>query len=391
MRSHGGVLARLTELIGQLPDDADAETLIGLRKVIQQAEAKSCRQIRSFDARQGYAATDPSAVSTPAWLRYWCRMAPGDASRHVLVARMLPSLPEAEAAFTTGEISFQHAAVICELARQTSVEDARRAEAYLLVLARASHPTELRIAAQRVRYCLNPDGSLRDFEKQYLRRTLHIAETFDGTVAVDATLDPASGAIFRGVIDALTALPAPGDDRTRPQRQADALIELCRLHMDNGSLRTRGRQYPHVNVTVGLETLLAVEGCEPGRLDHTTVPIPAETVQRLACDAEFTRIVLGPESEVLDVGRTRRLAHPPLDRAIRHRDRTCRWETCDRPANMCHLHHVIPWWAGGRTDQDNMIMLCEFHHRLVHEGRQPVRLRSLDTARQVIRHAVMRT
>src|SRR3954447_18799187 len=162
MRSHGGVLARIAALIGELPDDADAETLLGLRKVITQAEAKSCQQIRAFEARQEYAATDPSAVSMQAWLRYWCRMAPGAASRHVRVARMLPSLPETAAAFATGDISYQHAAVMCDLARQTRVEDARRAEPHLLALARASHPTHLRIAAQRVRYCLNPDGSLRD-------------------------------------------------------------------------------------------------------------------------------------------------------------------------------------------------------------------------------------
>jgi hypothetical protein len=355
------VLAQITKLIGELPVDTDAETLVGLRKVITQAEAKSCQQIRAFESRQGYAATDPSAVSQQAWLRYWCRMAPGDASRHVRVARMLPSLPDTEAAFAAGEISYQHAAVICDLARQTSVEDAREAEPHLLALAKASHPTHLRIAAQRVRYCLNPDGSLRDFEKQFLGRRLHIAETFDGMVVVDATLDPVSGAMFRTVIDALTALPAAGDDRTRPQRQADALTELCRLQMDNNTLPSRGRQHPHVNVTVSLETLLAVEGCEPAKLDSTTVPIPAETAQRLACDPELTRIILGPESEVLDVGRTKRLAHPPLDKAIRHRDQHCRWETCDRPAQMCHLHHMIAWWAGGRTDLDNMIMLCEFH------------------------------
>jgi hypothetical protein len=51
MRSHGDVIGQLTELITQLPDDTDAESLVGLRRVIAQAEAKSCRQIRSFDAR----------------------------------------------------------------------------------------------------------------------------------------------------------------------------------------------------------------------------------------------------------------------------------------------------------------------------------------------------
>src|SRR4051794_34906795 len=121
MRSHGGVLAQLTELIGQLPDDTDAETLIGLRKVIDQAEAKSCHQIRAFDARRAYAAPELSTETMAALLRHYCHLAPQDASRHVRVARTLPSLPETEAAFDRGDISYSHVVIITELARKTSL------------------------------------------------------------------------------------------------------------------------------------------------------------------------------------------------------------------------------------------------------------------------------
>src|SRR2546423_7496188 len=123
MRSHGGVLAQLTELIGQLPDDTDAETLIGLRKVIQQAEAKSCDQIRSFDARQEYAAAEWSTETMPAFLRHYCRMAPQDASRHVRVARTLPSMPDTQAAFVAGEISFTHVAAMGEVGPPPTPQD----------------------------------------------------------------------------------------------------------------------------------------------------------------------------------------------------------------------------------------------------------------------------
>src|SRR2546421_10442241 len=144
MRSHGGVLARITKLVGELPDDADAETLLGLRKVIQQAEAKSCRQIRAFDAGKGYAAPDQGTETMPAWLRHYCRMAPGDASRHVRVARMLPCLPDTEAAFRVGDISYSHVAELVELARTTSIADARAAAVTLLPFALASPPRHLR-------------------------------------------------------------------------------------------------------------------------------------------------------------------------------------------------------------------------------------------------------
>src|SRR6266536_5745780 len=126
MRSHGGVLAQITALIGELASsDPTADSITGLRKVIEQAEAEFCRQVRAFDTRQGYAAPDQGTETMPAWLRHYCRMAPQDASRHVRVARMLPSLPDTRAAFTAGDISYSHAAQITELARPTSIADAQ--------------------------------------------------------------------------------------------------------------------------------------------------------------------------------------------------------------------------------------------------------------------------
>ena len=136
MRSYGEMLGQLTGIIGELAaSDPTADSITGLRKVIERAEAEFCRQVRVFDAGKGYAAPDQGTETMPAWLRHYCRMAPGDASRHVRVARMLPSLPETEAAFTVGDISYQHAAQVVELARTTSITDAQAAEVTLLPLA----------------------------------------------------------------------------------------------------------------------------------------------------------------------------------------------------------------------------------------------------------------
>jgi hypothetical protein len=205
MRSHGGVLAQLTEWIGQLPDDADAETLIGLRKVIEQAEAKFCHQIRSFDAGKGYAAADQGTETMPAWLRHYCRMAPGDASRHVRVARMLPCLPGTDAAFTAGDISYSHAVQVVELARTTSVADAQAAEVTLLPLALASHPAHLRTAVMRVRYCLDPDGSVKDLNRLYERRYVDLVETLGGMWMLAGSLDPEAGAKLKTALESLSS------------------------------------------------------------------------------------------------------------------------------------------------------------------------------------------
>src|SRR2546423_4837088 len=376
MRSHGGVLAQITRLIGDLAaSDPCADSIVGLRRVIEQAEAEFCREVRAFDAVKGYAAPDQGTETMPAWLRHYCRMAPGDASRHVRVARMLPSLPGTEAAFTAGDISYSHAAQMVELARTTSITDAQAAEATLLPLALVSHPGHLRTAVMRVRYCLDPDGSVKDLNKLYERRYVDLVETLGGMWMLAGSLDPEAGARLKTALDAIMGIPDRDDPRSRQQRQADALVEMADQLMAADILPTRGRRRPQVSVTVSLETLQGKPGSEPAELEGCSTPMPAETAQRYACDGEVTRIVLSPESEVLDVGRAKRVAHPALDKAVRQRDRYCRWETCERPAQHCELHHRRPWWAGGRTDLINMIMLCGFHHRLVHEGRQPLRLR----------------
>jgi hypothetical protein len=62
------------------------------------------------------------------------------------------------------------------------------------------------------------------------------------------------------------------------------------------------------------------------------------------------------------------LATPPQRIALAARDKGCAFPGCDRPPGWTDVHHVIPWRTGGRTDLDNLILLCRHHHRLVHEG-----------------------
>jgi hypothetical protein len=99
-----------------------------------------------------------------------------------------------------------------------------------------------------------------------------------------------------------------------------------------------------------------------------SLPVSAETVQRLACDGTITRVVLGPESVVIDVGRARRVVAGPTRRALNARDGHCKWPHCDRPASWSDAHHVIHWIKGGETDLSNMVLLCHRHHWMAHEG-----------------------
>jgi hypothetical protein len=98
------------------------------------------------------------------------------------------------------------------------------------------------------------------------------------------------------------------------------------------------------------------------------MPIPAATVQRLACDSSIVRVLLGPDSAVIDVGRSLRLPGPATRRALDVRDRGCTWPGCDRRATWTVAHHLRHWAHDGVTDLANLALLCYRHHWLVHEG-----------------------
>jgi hypothetical protein len=89
-------------------------------------------------------------------------------------------------------------------------------------------------------------------------------------------------------------------------------------------------------------------------------------LRRLICDADVLTITTDDHGAPLDVGRASRAATAAQRRALRLRDRTCRFPGCHTTRHL-HAHHVIEWSDDGPTDLDNLILLCSFHHRFVHD------------------------
>jgi hypothetical protein len=96
--------------------------------------------------------------------------------------------------------------------------------------------------------------------------------------------------------------------------------------------------------------------------------IAGATVQRLACDATVTRVLVDAKSAIVDVGRSQRVVPGATRCALNVRDKGCRWPGCDRTASWTAAHPVVHWTHGGRTDLDNLVLLCHRHHWSVHEG-----------------------
>ena len=101
-----------------------------------------------------------------------------------------------------------------------------------------------------------------------------------------------------------------------------------------------------------------------------TGPIPDTVLARLACDSAITRVVFGPDSQILNVGRAERTYTGAKRRAIIARDRHCQHPGCDAPPAMSEIHHTHHWHRDhGTTDAHTGILLCWHHHDIVHDPR----------------------
>ncbi len=99
-----------------------------------------------------------------------------------------------------------------------------------------------------------------------------------------------------------------------------------------------------------------------------TGPIPDQVLARLACDSAITRVVFGPQSQVLNVGRAERTYTGAKRRAIIARDQHCRYPGCDAPPALGEIHHTEHWHRDhGETDTRTGILLCWHHHSHVHD------------------------
>jgi hypothetical protein len=189
-----------------------------------------------------------------------------------------------------------------------------------------------------------------------------MGEPTDGLVRLDGLLDAEGGATVRAALAPLMK-PVKDDERTHGQRSADALVELCR---QGTSKRDSSGPRAQLIIRASLDTLAGLPGAPAGDLDGGGT-VPAETVQRYACDSAISRITGRTELEQ-ELNRATRTLPASTRRALEVRDRGCVWPGCGRPANWCDGHHLTWWTRGGETALPNLALLCRRHHRLVHEG-----------------------
>jgi hypothetical protein len=306
------------------------------------------------------------SITAASWIARTCGMSVSSAAERVRVGEQLESLPKVAAALSSGEISFQAASALCHLHDRLGEHREGFDEEEMVGYAREFSVFELRKLCRVAWHVANPDGFFKEAEADFTRRYFHLNQMPDGMFAVDGQLDPVSGAALKTAVDVLAKPNGAEDERTAKQRRADAVGELAMHAMDQGTLPRRHSVKPHINLTTTLEGLKGELGVPPADLD-LSLPISIRTAERLACDCTISRVLLA-DSQVIDVGRATRTVSAPTARALRVRDKCCRFPGCDRPVNFCSPHHIKFWARGGPGNLPNLLLLCYFHHRLVHEG-----------------------
>ena len=339
------------------------EALIQIRDTgIDPLEAAFARGVRRFDKSGEYRAE--GALSITEWLRSRCKLSGGAAAQRVEVARQLEKLPKTEAAFASGAVGYQHVAVIAHAAGHVGASAVRQEEASLLQVAQTMDPGTFVGFAKSFEHRVDAAGALAEANHAYQRRYFHLGEPQDGMVRLDGILDVEGGATLKTALNAL--LPAPGkdDERTSGQRRADALVELGRRGGAGGKRDGAGPR-PQLIIRATVDTLAGTSGAPAGQLEGGGT-VPAETVQRIACDSAISRITGQGELEH-ERNRATRTLPPSTRRALESRDRHCVFPGCTRPLSWCDGHHLVWWTRGGATALPNLAMLCRPHHRMVHE------------------------
>ena len=375
-------------------DTEVAEVVQAAEQVLRKAAAVQTTAVAEA-ARRDLAKT-VGATSTTAWLADLLTARRARARQITDLADHLScGLGATTTAFAAGDIDADQAGVIAEAVRKLpdslGAEVIGQGEQLMLGWARQHPAPVLAGYGQHLLAYLAPEvadaadaealarDEARDARDASRANTLSAGPGHRGRIRLRGDLDPEAWALVSAALEPFAkpgGLPAPDgadqpDCRTAAQRNADALVEICRRSLAADDTPTSFGFPAHVAVTIGYDQLVQTVGV--GTLD-TGTPISAETVRRFACDATILPVLLNSAGVPLDVGRAIRVFTKELRRAVEVRDRGCAFPGCDRPASWCNVHHIVHWVDGGPTSLDNGVLLCGAHHKVIHRREWTVRL-----------------
>jgi hypothetical protein len=337
--------------------------------------------VAEFDREKAY--ERHGLINAAQWLNWQCGIGPVAAREKVRVARALESLPEISDAFEKGEISYSKVRAMTRVATTAN-------ESVLVHVARYGTAAHVEKLVRKYHWTQRRDAG-RLARVQHAHRQVNYFYDENGEFILNARLPPEIGAIVRKAIEtAVDALREPDEPANTPgyvsaetaeheaptagARRADALGHIAETYLaQRGEDTGAGSSADRLQVVVHIDHAVLSDANptpdhEPHRCELDDGPaIALDTARRLACDATIVGLLEGADGEPLDIGRKSRSIPAALSRALKARDRGCRFPGCDRTRYTAG-HHVKHWADGGETKLSNLVTLCGFHHRLVHEG-----------------------
>ena len=349
---------------------------VAIQKAIDALTAEQALTLAEIDETKAHEVESASSIGT--WARRELHQDAGLTRQMVKAAATFRDLPAVAGAARAGSISFEHVVSFTYALKHVGVDETRLIEEPLLDVAKHVAPSEFHAKVRQVRAIAHPDDLDAAWLKGMDKHDIRLAKTAEGW-HLTGFLDIETGAKLNTILKNLSVPREAADLRAPAERRMDALDQICTTVLEHGLPSDNGIR-PHINVTVDAETLQAMANDEARRsldldLEPAVLqgfgPIGPGLLAHLLCGAELTPFLIKTierNTEVLDVGRTERLATPRQAKAISLRQGgICEAPGCRHP--IAHNHHLVWWSNGGSTDLDNLIGLCRKCHTLIHTGR----------------------
>jgi hypothetical protein len=271
----------------------------------------------------------------------------------------LESLPRVSAAMARGEVSYSKVRAI------TRVADAATEE---LLLSIALHGTahHVETTVRCFRRAQQAEALYAAMEDAYREQRVSAETSTPKRPNISAGTPTPQRPDVSAETSAASDDPTPGEQPSFSARRADALARIAESFLAHGAHALASGERHHLVVHVDAETL---RDSRDGRCEHEDGPsLAVETARRLGCDASMVAVLEDENGEPLNVGRKSRTIPPSIRRALHSRDKErCRFPGCTNK-HYVDGHHIKHWADGGETRLSNLVLLCRYHHRQVHEG-----------------------
>jgi hypothetical protein len=356
-------LARLfREALGDLDSldtVVDAATLVSVFGVLDRAELLATRTTAAYRAEVG----GPDAATV---LTYEAKLRRAQVDRRSSTAGLMIRVPAFGEAAAAGVLRAGHLMVLNRAVTPQRTEFAVRDAAVFVEAAEKLSMHEFGILIQRWEaWCDDElDVGLSGEEKAYRRRSLSILQGLDGSWKINGVLDALNGELVATALDAVMGKAAPEETRSVAQRRADALISMA--------IATMKDKQPSGTLAASQATIIVTaetgEAMTAGR-----VPVSASVRDAIFCDALVTVVKKTCIGIVFDVGTPDNPIPDRNRKAVHARDRCCRMPGCSANARYCDIHHIKNRQDGGTHELPNLVLLCRFHHRMVHSQQLSLR------------------